>query len=301
MKLNYLREFVVLSEELNFSSAAARLFISQSTLSRHVSILEADIGGKMLERTTHNVQLTALGLRASQIFRNILRQYDGLLPRNNEQNQHISGQLSIGLLYYGVAEYYSNFLNHFSEKYPGIKLQVSNHQPHHLFQAITGRKLDIGDMVSARGLMQDGLVFHELYPIRMVAMIPENHPLAQRDGIYLSEAAEETLIDLEEDFVSSICTHEIIRRCGVIFKHVQYTKHVETVPAAIIRYNGIHITGERVRRQSFPGIKYLPLKDEQAYASHCFAYLTDNPNTLIPLFVNEACHYFKETGLSHHE
>lgn len=299
MKLDYLREFVILSEELNFSSAAARLFISQSALSRHISILEAELGGKLLERSTHNVELTLLGLRTSLKFRDILSQYDGLFSNNSELNQQISGNLSVGLLYYGVAEYYSSFLDHFSEKYPGIKLQVSNHHPHHLYQAIIRRNLDVGDMIFARGFMQEGLVFHKLYPLRLVALLPENHPLAQKDSIRLSEAANETLIDLEEDSVSSISTQEVIRKCGIVFKDVRYTKHIETVPAALLKYNGIHITGERVKRQSFPGIKYMPISDEEAFTYHCFAHLTDNPNKLIPIFINEALHYFKEKqGLS---
>ena len=294
MKLDYLREFVTLSEELNFSSAAAQLFISQSALSRHISILEAEIGGKLLERSTHNVKLTPLGVRTALKFRDILGQYDGLFSSDSTLNQQIAGNLSVGLLYYGVAEYYSDFLDRFSEKYPGIKLQVSNYHPHQLYQAIVRRNLDVGDMIFARGLMQEGLVFHKLYPIRLVALLPENHPLAQKDSICLSEAANETLIDLEEDSVSSICTQEAIRKCGIVFKNVQYTKHIETVPTALLKYNGIHITGERVQRQSFPGIKYIPLRDNEAFSHHCFVHLSDNPNNLLPIFLNEALHYFKE-------
>ena len=294
MKLDYLREFVVLSEELNFSSAASRLFISQSALSRHVSILEAELGGQLLERTTHNVKLTPLGLRTSLKFRDILSEYDGLFSDSSELNRQISGSLSVGLLYYGVAEYYGEFLSRFSEKYPNIQLQLSNHHPHQLLRALTRGEVDIGDMIFARALLREELVFHKLFPIRMVALLPEDHPLAQRDSIRLSDAANETLIDLEEDTVSSICTQEVIRRCGVVFKNVQYTKHVETVPAAILQYRGIHITGDRVKRQAYPGIKYIPISDEDAFCYHCSAHMTDNPNKVLPIFLNEALNYFKE-------
>ena len=294
MKLDYLREFVVLSEELNFSSAASRLFISQSTLSRHVSVLEGELGGKLLERDTHSVQLTPLGVQTALKFRDILRQYDGLFSDGAGAREQLTGDLSVGLLYYGVAEYYSDFLDWFAEKYPGIKLHVSNHHPHQLYRAIIRGSIDIGDMIFARGFMHKGIVFHKLYPMRVVALLPEDHPLAQKDSISLSEAADETLIDLEEDSVSSICTQEIIRKCGVAFKNVQYTRHIETVPAAILQHNGMHITGDRVKRQAFPGIKYVPINDEEAFTYHCFAHLSDNPNKLIPVFISEALHYFKE-------
>ena len=294
MKLNYLREFIVLSEELNFSSAAARLFISQSTLSRHISVLEADIGGKLLERDTHNVVLTPLGVETAHKFQSIISQYDSLFSSNREVSQQISGSLSVGLLYYGVAEYYSDFLDRFSEKYPGIRLHLSNHHPHQLYRALTRKQIDIGDMISARALMNESIVFHKLYPMRLVALLPETHPLAQKESISLSETANETLIDLDEDSISSICTQEVIRKCGVVFKNVLYTKHLETAPAAVLAHNGIHLTGERAQRQSFPGLKYVPISDEEAFNYHCFAHLTDNQNKLIPIFINEALHYFKK-------
>ena len=70
-----------------------------------------------MERTTHNVELTPIGLQTSLKFRDILAQYDALLSEEHVLSEKLSGDLSLGLLYYGVAEYYSDFLNQFSEKY----------------------------------------------------------------------------------------------------------------------------------------------------------------------------------------
>lgn len=296
MKLDYLREFVVLSEELNFSSAASRLFISQSALSRHISNLEAEIGGKLLTRSTHHVELTPLGVRTAQQFRDILSRYDKLFTGDGESVQHVSGELCVGLLYYGIAEYYSDFLERFRDKYPDIHIQLSYYNPSELYRALMQGKLDVGDMICARALLGSDLVFHKLYTIRMIALMPESHPLAKKEGIYLREAASETLVDLEEDSVSSICTQEIIRSCGVVFRNTVYSRHVETVPSTVLACNGIHITGERVRGQAYPGIKYVPLLDEQAYAYHCFAHRADNQNALIPIFINEALHFFKKNA-----
>lgn len=294
MKLDYLREFVALSEELNFSSAASRLFISQSALSRHISLLEAELGGKLLERSTHSVELTPLGQRTALKLRDILGEYDALSSGERDADRQLTGELSLGLLYYGVAEYYSDFLDSFGEKYPGIRLRMSNYHPHHLYRELMRGGVDVADMIFARGLLQADLVFHKLYPMRAVALLPEDHPLAQRESIALSEAAELPLIDLEEDSVSSICTHEIIRRCGVVFRDVRYTRNIETVPALLLKCGGVHIAGDRVKRQGFPGIRYVPIRDEEAFTYHCFAHRADNENKLLPIFINEAQHYFKD-------
>ena len=61
MELNYLREFIALTETRNFAEAADRLFISQSSLSKHIQSLESEIGTPLLRRTTRKVDLNEQG------------------------------------------------------------------------------------------------------------------------------------------------------------------------------------------------------------------------------------------------
>ena len=294
MKMDYLREFVVLSEELNFSSAAAKLFISQSALSRHISVLEAELGSKLLERDTRNVVLTPFGYKISQKCRGILMQYESLFSDSASYHQNLSGSLSVGLLYYGIAEYYSGFLRQFREKYPQVKLEIRNYSPQYLYHALQKDELDIGDLFWAKNLMDQNLVFHKLYPVYMVAMLPEDHPLAKRDSINLKELTKEPLIDLDGDSVSNISTHEILMKCGVVFQKIHYVNDIEAVPSAVASHEGIHITGERVKRQAYPGISYVKIENREAFTYHCFVHSTENSNPLIPVFINETLSYFRE-------
>ena len=61
IELRHLRAFLAVSEELNFSRAAERLFVSQPALSRQIRALERLIGCDLFHRSTQRVKLTLAG------------------------------------------------------------------------------------------------------------------------------------------------------------------------------------------------------------------------------------------------
>ena len=61
MELRHLRYFAGVAEHLSFSEASRRLHVAQSAVSQTIFDLEDEIGVRLLQRTRHNVQLTAAG------------------------------------------------------------------------------------------------------------------------------------------------------------------------------------------------------------------------------------------------
>ena len=60
MNTEYLKEFVVLAETKNFWEASDRLYMNQSTLSKHIKSLENELGVDLFLRTTRRVDLFTL-------------------------------------------------------------------------------------------------------------------------------------------------------------------------------------------------------------------------------------------------
>jgi len=72
VELRELRAFLVVAEELHFGRAAERLQITRSRVSQLVAELEAKVGGRLFERTSRRVRLTAAGGR---LYSNVSESY----------------------------------------------------------------------------------------------------------------------------------------------------------------------------------------------------------------------------------
>ena len=71
-----LRSFVAVGEELHFTRAASRLFLTQQAVSRHISRLEEDLGVELVDRTSRKVELTEAGRRLLPAARELLALHD---------------------------------------------------------------------------------------------------------------------------------------------------------------------------------------------------------------------------------
>lgn len=78
LEIRSLRYFVAAAEELNFTRAAARLFVAQQALSREIQRLEARLGTTLFLRTTRRVTLTPDGERLLVRARDLVARHDAV-------------------------------------------------------------------------------------------------------------------------------------------------------------------------------------------------------------------------------
>lgn len=72
MELRQLTYFVAVCEELSFSRAATRCFISQSAISHQIARLEHDLGVQLFERSTRSVVPTDASTRLLPLAKQML-------------------------------------------------------------------------------------------------------------------------------------------------------------------------------------------------------------------------------------
>jgi monoterpene epsilon-lactone hydrolase len=90
VEIRHLRAFVAVADDLNFSRAAARLYLSQPALSRQIRALERLVGCELLRRSTHRVELTIAGSALLERARRLLGDLDEAIATT----QSVGGELA---------------------------------------------------------------------------------------------------------------------------------------------------------------------------------------------------------------
>ncbi|MGI2036084.1 LysR family transcriptional regulator [Rhizobium panacihumi] len=121
MDLRLLEYFLRVAELGSINRAAADLRLSQPALSRHIALLEHEMGTALFNRTRSGVTLTSPGELLSERARPLLRQFTILKEQVGEK---AVGQLAIGINYGWENVFASTFVAKMSIQHPGIALRI---------------------------------------------------------------------------------------------------------------------------------------------------------------------------------
>jgi DNA-binding transcriptional LysR family regulator len=228
MELRQLRYFVTLAEELHFGRAAAREHIVQSALSQQLQRLERELGLRLLERTTHHVQLTPAGGAFLVEARQILAHVD----RAAVAAQRAAGSaptLRVGIV---DASYDSmpQILREVRGRYPDLEIhEVEAGVPEQFTMLVDGR-LDVGLGRASLAPLEVAAELFRLDPLGV--LVPDSHRLARLPAVPVATLAAEPLLLAEEgrapefnQFVVELCR-------SVGFVPTVYRGTVESIRAA---------------------------------------------------------------------
>jgi DNA-binding transcriptional LysR family regulator len=124
MDLKNVRAFCAVAEAGGFGRAAATLGIAQSVLSRQVSALEGELGGRLLHRTGRGTQLTELGLTLLPRARGIVGEAEQLLSEARGERSNPSGTVDLGIVPGWAQPLVTTLLQRLMADYPRVRLRV---------------------------------------------------------------------------------------------------------------------------------------------------------------------------------
>ncbi|MFD9333915.1 LysR family transcriptional regulator [Streptomyces sp. NPDC060028] len=179
IELRHLRAFLAIADEGNVTRAAARLHLSQPALSRTLRQLEDHLGSRLVDRSTHHLELTAEG----QTFRDKARVALAAVETALDPEGLRGWPLRLGHTWAALGDHTVPLLRRWDETHPGIALELLRVDDR--TAGLTQGKVDAavlrGEVASA------GLRTEPLLSEQRVVVMPADSPLAALPRVTLAD------------------------------------------------------------------------------------------------------------------
>jgi DNA-binding transcriptional LysR family regulator len=124
MEPNDLLLFARIVEAGSFSMAAQRLDLPKSTVSRRISLLEASLGERLLQRTTRKLVLTEFGASVLEHARKLAEEVEAASALAQHRQAEPSGKLRISMPNDFANVGMTELIARFAERYPAVTLEL---------------------------------------------------------------------------------------------------------------------------------------------------------------------------------
>ena len=203
MEIRTLRYFLAVAQEENMTSAAARLNLTQPTLSKALKSLEAELDARLFVRHSFSIELTDEG----RLLRDRARDLIGLADKIEDEFRSIDSQLA-GELRLGMAESYrirlvAQELRRLKESCPGLRYHVTSGDTEQVTERLDRGLLDFAvlcERPDSRRYDWVELPERDLWGVVM----RDDHPLARNASITPSDLIGEPLFVSEQGWRGDI-------------------------------------------------------------------------------------------------
>jgi DNA-binding transcriptional LysR family regulator len=263
INLNRLLTFHEAAEELNFSTAAQKLSITQPAVSAQIHNLEEDLGVKLFNRIGRIIALSEAGEVLRGFSRRIFRLLDEAESVMDELRLVRRGTLKIGTTTTYAGHIMPPLLSRFQTEFPMVKVIL--HEGSSMDIAKRVAKLEIEVAVVAYSGNLKNVQFDLLRQEELVLVLPPGHPLASRTSVSIKALAKEKFILREKGSSTRLIMRNLFRQHRINPPVVFETSNVDFIKEQVANGMGVSfLTRSAVSEELASGrIATAKLKEEK--------------------------------------
>src|SRR5262245_7121516 len=221
MNFRHLRAFATVVDAGGFARAAERLHLSQPALSRQIRALEIELGISLFDRVGRGVRLTSQGEDLLRHSRRLLAELGSLSERARSLKAGQAGVLRVGATPQVIENLLADFLAEYDRRHPLVEVELKEAGGGQLGDLLERGEVELAIMPAGDARFEG----RTLYPMLLLAVLPEGHSLSRRPLLEVAELEDEPLLLLRRGFASHEWFEEACR-----IAHVQ--PHVVLASAA---------------------------------------------------------------------
>ena len=271
MDIRQLEYFQAVAEMSSFSKAAEREFVAQTTISYHISLLEKELGVRLLERSNKQVELTPAGIDFLDRTKRILQD----LKRAEETARQIQSLhqdvLRIGYFGHSCYDQLPGVLERLREKHPGIRLAISQKKQSELIRMLEKDEVD-GILCTDYGMFSQITWMNKmsLYadPIRL--LVRKDHWAAGRESVSIHELQEEKFALLVEKKLFAQDDFPLPDA------DITYVESHDDLMLIVRSGYALSMGAEHALKNGDPALCLIPFSDYLVYDNNYFCWKNEN-------------------------
>ena len=194
MNIEYIKEFVILAENKNYNETSEKMFISQSTLFKHIKALENELGVTLFQKVGRKIEITSYGEHFLPKAVEMVRLWELCVSEAATAKDSESSLIRIGTEYK-----IQDLVNQFYSLNLGYRI-LSNGSGSR--RRLLDRKCDLAILTTG---LESELELKQMEDFNHIKLTDEylillankRHPLARRSSVNVEEFFHETFIDME--------------------------------------------------------------------------------------------------------
>ena len=207
MDIRQLHYFLVLCDEMNYSRAAQRLFLSRQALRQSISALEAELCGPLFLSAHHKLTLTDRGISLQRHAAPVVEQFQQMQASLRAEIQSVQ-PVRIGISVSLVPDYLPGLetqLNKFRQQYPHVEMRFRMMDNDAVADDVEQGELDAG-LVIDLGCAAPVLARTTLRADPACLLVPRGHAFWDKESIPLAELRGQRVLlpSLRQDLFSPL-------------------------------------------------------------------------------------------------
>jgi DNA-binding transcriptional LysR family regulator len=281
-------EYVLaLAKYRNFTLAARHCYVTQPAFSRHIAMIEKELGFSLFLRSSKSVELTPAGETMVAAFKSMMDTYQRALQTAARQVSEPKDRLFIGFLKeLGDHPTITRVMRSMILDHPDTDFQFDSIRSVDIPFALEAGLIDIVITVDLDMRNMTTVSYLDLDSHQVGLFISANHPLAKANQFSIENVraahvpviAAQELSDFE-NFSSDLCM-----TFGVTMSELTIVPNIESMLSAVETGLGVTIFSWTARLKANQGLKFLPL--DRPPVKVVVTWKTGNTNPLVRVFLD---------------
>lgn len=255
-----IQAFVAIVDHGTFQKAGHFLSLSQTGLSRRLQHLEAQLGTRLIDRTTRNWSLTSVGNEFLPKARRLIHELESAILEVRDATKHHRGAVTVACVATAALHFLPEIIQRYSRRFQGNRIKILDSIAPEVTDAVLQRRAEFGINVMTRRHQELDAV--PLMQDPFVLACRDDHPLSKRSKVKWRDLEDHNMILLGHGSGNGFILDYALTKLKVGLAGLYETQRPSTALSLVSAGLGAVILPRlTLRKDAYPRICTIPLED----------------------------------------